>query len=136
MDPKEQLVRNFYAARAHRDWPGVRALLAEDVVWHELGPEQDYSGDHHGRDTVGALLEDLLAQTGGTFSLEPTGVVATAEHAAASVRWSAERDGTRVDGYDLAVYRIAEGAIAEAWFFPDGFDPQALTTVFSPAQAG
>jgi ketosteroid isomerase-like protein len=131
MDPKEQLLRDFYAARARRDWPALRAWLADDVVWHELGPEQGYSGDHQGRETVAALLEDLVAQTGGTFSLEPTGIVTTAEHAAASVRWSAERDGTRVDGYDLAVYRIADGEIAEAWFFPDGFDPEALTAVFS-----
>ena len=131
MEPKEQLVREFYAARARRHWPGVRALLADDVVWHELGPEQDYSGDHRGREQVVSLLENLVAQTGGTFSLEPTGFAVTAEHVAASVRWSAERGGTRVSGYDLAVYRFAEGTIAEAWFFPDGFDPEALTAVFS-----
>jgi uncharacterized protein len=136
MDPKEQLIRDFYAARAGRDWPAVRGLLAEDVVWHELGPEQDYSGDHRGREQVASLLEDLLVHTGGTFSLEPTGVVTTAAHVAASVRWSAERDGTRADGYDLAVYRVSDGAIAEAWFFPDGFDPDALSTVFSPARTG
>jgi hypothetical protein len=47
------------------------------------------------------------------------------------------RDGTRAStGYDLAVYRIADGELAEAWFFPDGFDPEALTAVFSPAQTG
>ena len=133
MDRKEQLVRDFYAARARRDWPGVRALIAADVVWHELGPEQDYSGDHRGREQVASLLENLVAQTGGTFSLEPTGFAVTAEHVAASVRWSAQRGGTRVNGYDLAVFRVADETIAEAWFFPDGFDAEALTAVFSPA---
>jgi ketosteroid isomerase-like protein len=49
MDAKEDLIRCFYAARDRRDWPAVRAMLTEDVAWHELGPEQDYSGDHRGR---------------------------------------------------------------------------------------
>jgi hypothetical protein len=34
-------------------------------------------------------------------------------------------------GQRPAVYRIADGRIAGAWFFPDGFDPDALTKVFS-----
>jgi ketosteroid isomerase-like protein len=106
-------------------------MLAPDVAWHELGPEQDYAGDHRGREQVGALLEQLVHVTEGTFSLKPLATIATAEHVATSVRWHAERTGTRVDGYDLAVYRIAEGKIAEAWFFPDGFDPEALTAVFA-----
>jgi hypothetical protein len=57
--------------------------------------------------------------------------VATAEHVATNVRWSAGRSGTRVEGYDLAVYRIASGRIASAWFFPDGIDPDALSEVFA-----
>ncbi len=131
MDVKEQLVRDFYAARARRDWAAVREMLTEDVAWHELGPEQDYSGDHRGREQVAALLEELVRVTGGTFSLEPKDFIATSEHVATNVRWDAERGGTRVEGNDLAVFRIAEGKIAEAWFFPDGFDPDALTGVFS-----
>jgi hypothetical protein len=41
MDAKEELLRSFYTARARRDWAAVRAMLVEDVAWHELGPEQD-----------------------------------------------------------------------------------------------
>jgi uncharacterized protein len=50
---------------------------------------------------------------------------------ATNVRRSAERRDRRVEGSDLAVYRIADGQITGAWFFPDGFDPDALTDVFS-----
>ncbi len=131
MDAKADLVQAFYDARARRDWLAVRAMLAEDVAWHELGPQQDYSGDHHGREEVAGLLESLVSLTEGTFSLEPVAFVATAEHVAASVRWSATRAGRRAEGSDLAVFRIADGKIAEAWFFPDGFDLDALTEVFS-----
>ena len=131
MDAKEELIRSFYTARSRRDWSAVRNMLAPEVTWHELGPEQDYSGDHRGRDTVTALLEQLVDATQGTFSLEPIDVITTAEHVATNVRWHAERDDRRVDGNDLAVFRIAHGNIAEAWFFPDGFKPEGLTEGFS-----
>jgi ketosteroid isomerase-like protein len=55
--------------------------------------------------------------------LEALDFVATVEHVATKVRWSAERSGTRVQGYDLALYRIANGRIASAWFFPDALTP-------------
>lgn len=63
--------------------------------------------------------------------LEPTDAIVTAEHVAASVRWHAERGGRQVAGYDLAVFRVADGKITEAWFFPDGFDLDELSGVFS-----
>jgi ketosteroid isomerase-like protein len=131
MDGKERVVRDFYDARDRRDWHAVRELLAEDVVWREKDGGTDYAGDHHGRDTVVGLLEKFVDITGGTFVLEPREIVSTAEHVAAAVRWRAERGGIDVEGNDLAVYRIADGRIAEAWFFPDGFDPEALSRVFA-----
>jgi uncharacterized protein len=131
MDTKERIVRDFYAARKRRDWDAVRALLAPDVIWRESDGNLDYSGAHHGRDTVADLLTKFVEITGGTFALEPQQLICTAEHVAANVRWRAERSGTHVEGNDLAVYRIRNGQIAGAWFFPDGFDPEALAEVFS-----
>jgi uncharacterized protein len=131
MNAKEQVVRDFYAARNRRDWDGVRGLLAPDVIWRESDGNKDYGGAHHGRDTVGELLAKFVEITGGTFTLEPNEVISTADHAAATVQWRAERDGTLVEGNDLSVYRIVDGQIAEAWFCMDGYDPQALAEVFS-----
>jgi ketosteroid isomerase-like protein len=129
MKANERLIRDFYAVRA-RDWDAVRDMLTADVTWHEP-LEEDFSGDHRGVETVTALLQKLVAVTSGSFTLEPTDFIVTAEHVATHVRWSAERDGRRVQGNDLAVFRIADGKIAAAWFFPDGFDPAAMTEVFS-----
>lgn len=131
MDANLQVVRDLYAARERRDWEAVRALLAEEVAWRELTGDQDYSGEHHGRETVARLLEKLVAATGGTFTLEPEATISTADHAAAAVRWHAERGGTRADGNELAVFRVAGRQIAEAWFFADENDPRALREVFS-----
>jgi uncharacterized protein len=131
MDVNERIVRDFYAARDRRDWDAVRELLASEVVWSESDGNLDYSGVHHGRDTVTALLERFVEITRGTFVLEPRQLICTDEHVAANVRWHAERNGTHVEGNDLAVYRIASGQIAGAWFFPDGFDADSLAEVFS-----
>lgn len=131
MNERERVVHDFYVARGRRDWNAVRMLLASDVIWRENDGNLDYSGAHRGRDAVVALLAKFTEITGGTFVLEPQVLISTAEHVAATVRWRAERDGTHVEGNDLAVYRVTNGQIAEASFFPDGFDPEALAEVFS-----
>jgi ketosteroid isomerase-like protein len=131
MESNERIVRDFYAARARRDWDAVRELLAEKVVWRETDGSPDYSGDHHDGDHVAELLAKFVEITDGTFELEPREFVSTADHVAASVRWRADRGGVHVEGNDLAVFRIVDRRIAEAWFFQDGYDPQALEQVFS-----
>jgi ketosteroid isomerase-like protein len=124
------VIRDLYDARARRDWNAVRALLGDEVVWHEPGDE-DYSGDHRGREAVVGLLEKLVAVTGGTFELVPEAFVNSVEHSAVLVRWWAERDGRRSEGREIAVYRLRDDQIVEAWFHPDGYDPEALSAVFA-----
>src|SRR5438105_7402718 len=130
MDPKEQTIRALYEARARRDWNAVAGLLTDDIVWHEPG-EEDYSADHQGRDTVVALLQKLVEVTEGTFQLEPEAFLNSVDYSAVFLRWWAERGGRRAEGNEIAVYRIADGKIAEVWFYPDGYDPGAFSAAFS-----
>jgi uncharacterized protein len=130
VDANERVIRDLYDARARRDWDAVRALVADDVTWHEPGDE-DYSGDYRGRDAVVELLKKLLAVTGGTFELVPEAFLNSVEHSAVLVRWWAEREGRRSEGNEIAVYRFRDRQIAEAWFHPDGYDPEALSAVFA-----
>ena len=129
MDPKERAVRELYDARARRDWDAVRALFDEEIVWHEPGQE-DYSGDYHGADDVVALLQKLVAVTGGTFQLVAEAFVNSAEHSAVLVRWWAERGGRRSEGNEIAIYRFQDDKIAEVWFRVDGHEPEAVSAVF------
>jgi ketosteroid isomerase-like protein len=129
------VIRRLYAARAAGDVQAVGALLAEDVVWHEPG-SFDYSGDHRGRAAVLDLLARLRGATGGTFRLEARDAVATGEHVAVTVHWSAERAGRRDAGQELAVYRVRDGVVVEAWFFPEFPDPAHHAAVFALPPAG
>ena len=128
--PKEEVIRNLAAARGRGDFAAARALITDDITWHEPG-EADYSGDHRGADAVVSIWRDLAAATGNTFVLDPQEIVVTDDHAAARTRWWAERDRVRVEGNEIAVYRFVDGKIAEVWFWYDGYDPQAHDTVFS-----
>jgi uncharacterized protein len=130
----EKTVRALYDARARRDWAEVRTLLNDDVVWHEPG-EEDYSGDHVGGDSVTAYVEKLVEITEGTFQLEPREFLVTRDHVAARIEWWATRGGTRSEGNEIAVYRLSNGRVAEAWFYVDGHDPGAVSEVFSFGQA-
>lgn len=130
MDAKEDVLRRVWSARREGDFETVRANLADDIVWHEPG-EADYSGDHRGADVVVSMLRRLHELTGGTFVFEPQGFVVSEEHVAARTRWSADRDGTHVEGNEIGVFRFENGRVAEAWFWYDGFDQAAHDVVFA-----
>jgi len=130
VNTNEQAIRALYAARARRDWEAVRSLLADEIGYHEPG-EEDHSGDYRGRDEVVALLEKLVAVTEGTFQLEPKAFLNLQQHSAVLVRWWAERQGKRSDGYEIAVYRLSAGKIAEVWFYNEPSDADVFSTVFA-----
>ncbi len=129
MTPNEDTVPRLYDARARGDLDAVGELLAEDVVWHEPG-DQDYSGDYHGRDAVIGLLRKLVEVTDETFYLRPVEFLATERHAVALVEWEAARGGKRIEGKEIAVYRIEDANVAEVWFHPDGVTDEDLAAVF------
>jgi len=125
----ETVIRNFYEARARRDLQAIRALLTDDVRWHEPG-DFDYSGDYVGVDAVASLLARLLEVTGGDFRLEAGEMISTAQHVAAVIRWTAGRAGKEIKGTEIAVYRTVGARIAEVWFFTE-HDPGEVAEVFS-----
>jgi hypothetical protein len=53
------------------------------------------------------------------------------EHSAVRVKWWAERSGMRSDGYEIAVYRVDGGKIAQVWFYNEPSDAEAFSAVFA-----
>jgi ketosteroid isomerase-like protein len=130
VDPKERTIRDFYDARARRDWDAVGSLFADEVGYHEPGDE-DHSGDFKGRDEVVALLTKLVDVTDGTFQLDPDGFLNLDQHSAVIVNWSSERDDRRSEGRELAIFRFEHSRIAEVWFYNEPSNPDAFSAVFA-----
>ena len=121
-EPNAGLVRRLYEARDRRDLEAVRSMLADDVLWHEPDVGGEHTGDLRGPDAVLAMIREAGELTGGTFELRPREVVANGEHAVALVDWSATRDGERLEGKEVAVYRVRDGRVVEASFHQDDMD--------------
>lgn len=116
---KVSLVRDFYEARAAHDLEAVRSLLSEDVVWHEPDVGSEHTGDRCGREAVVAMISEARDRTDGTFRLIPRQIVANGEHAVALIDWEAERSGEKLEGKEVAVFRIRGGKIVEVSFHQD-----------------
>lgn len=120
--PLGRFVRDFYDARREAgrtgDLSALAPFIAPDADWQE--PDVGaHMGDLRGRDAVLDMIRRALAATGGTFDLRVAATVETGSHVAALVAWSAERDGRRIDGRELAVYEVRDGRIAAARFHPE-----------------
>ncbi len=114
-----ELVCKLYDARARGDLETVREMLHENVVWHEPDLDNPHTGDLHGPDAVLGMIQEAQKLTDGTFRLVPREVLDHGEHAIALIEWSAERDGERIEGKEVAVYRVRDGKIVEVSFHLD-----------------
>ena len=77
---------------------------------------------------IGGVIERAGELTGGSTRLELRDVISSETHVLALVDWSATLRGERMSGTEGAVYRIADGRVVEAWFFPA--DPAASDAFF------
>lgn len=75
-----------------------------------------------GPDAVLAMISRATELAVGTFRLHPREVVANGEHAVELVEWSATQGASKLEGREVAVYRIREGGIVEASFHQDDPD--------------
>ena len=126
MHPKEQVVRDLYAARARGDLVAVTALLDPDIEWHE---PYEYLGHLRGRAAVLDALRETIDATRGSFRIELHDVLASDDHAVALVEWGAERDGRALSGHEVAVYHVRDGRVSEVWFYTE--DTHGIDEIFA-----
>lgn len=127
--PNVELIRRFYEARARGDRETVRAILDEDVAWHDPYPPP-HGGDLRGAEAVFRdIFERASELTKGTTRLRLHDVLANDTHAVALVNWSATYKGRTMQGREVAVYHVRDGRITEAWFYPE--DKSASDEFFS-----
>ena len=117
--PNAQLVRNFYHARAHKQMGAVRAMLADDVVWHEFGNRPGFTGELRGAEAVLRMIEKAESITGSTLDLELEDLLANDSRVVALVRWNSKHGSKELSGREVGVYEIRNRCIAEVRFFVD-----------------
>jgi uncharacterized protein len=121
--PNATLLREWLEAFNRGDMEAFADLIADDVVWHQIGAET-LKGKQ-------AMADSLPGdEVDWTITADIHDVVANDEHAIALVNAT----GTRGDGRSLE-YRTAEivhmrgGKIVERWAFSD--DTQKITDFFA-----
>lgn len=117
--PNVGLVRAFYDTRSRGDLDAVRKMLDEDVLWREPEVGNEHTGDLRGVDAMLGMIREAGWLTGGTFELRVSEAVAHGEQVAAFIDWSATRDGRTLEGKEIAIYRIRDDKIVEAYFHQD-----------------
>jgi hypothetical protein len=127
--PNAELIRRFYDARASGDRETLKAILDEDVAWHDPYPPP-HGGVLRGAEMVLGDIFDRAGQlTNGTTRMWLHDVLANDAHAVALVNWSAAYKGRVMEGREVAVYHVRAGRNTEAWFYPE--DKSASDEFFS-----
>ena len=112
----------------NNDIASASDLFTKSFVWHFFNPKlPTVEGDYVGLEGLQAFFEKLAVVTGGTFHVEtitsiPIGDELVVTHVQDKMSW--EGQPIKLDA--VVVWRIVDGALAEAWDIP------AVNTVHTP----
>lgn len=120
----KQIVKDLYAAFGRGDIAAVRALVAEDVIWHLPGEVPHYSGTYEGSGRVADFFQDLHANV-AVEAFEPREFVAEGDLVLV-IGWSRGRvksTGGMFDNRWVMAFTVRDGKITK---FEEYADTQAL----------
>jgi uncharacterized protein len=121
--PNAAIIRQA-AADAERtfDTASLANLIADDVVWHEIGRDEPIRGKQ-------ALTERFSSMPeGASIRTETHDVVANDEHCIQLVTATATLDGRELVYRTAEIYHMRDGKITERWAFSD--DTARITEFF------
>ena len=121
--PNAKLVRTMMEDLNSGDMQGVADLMADDVVWHEIGRDEPVRGKE-------ALAARFTGPSAPDYEIrgELHDVVANDEHTIALVNATAKRDGRTFNYRTAEIMHIRNGKITERWAFSD--DTEAINEFF------
>ena len=121
--PNAKLVREGLEAFNRGDLQAFANLIADDVVWHQIGAETVHGKEAMARATPGGEVDWQI-------TADVHDVVANDEHAIALVDAHATRgDGRTLDYRTAEITHIRDGKLTERWAFSD--DTQRIIDFFS-----
>jgi ketosteroid isomerase-like protein len=117
------IARELTEAFDRRDMAKLDALIADDVVWHQIGSPQPL----HGKEALRAVAPGSGADYEITGKLHD--VLASDDHAIALVEATATRAGNTLSYRTAEIYHIRNGKVTERWAFSD--DTEAIRRFFA-----
>jgi hypothetical protein len=98
------------------DMMSAMDMLADDVVWHEIGSDQPIHGKQ-------ALMERFASMPeGASITTETHDVVANDEHAIQLVTATATMSDQQLVYRTAEIYHVKDGKVTERWAFSDDTD--------------
>lgn len=121
--PNAKLVRRMTDDLNSGDLQGMADMLADDVVWHEIGRDEPIRGKE-------ALAARFTGPSAPDYQItgELHDVVANDDHTIALVNATATREGRTFKYRTAEIMHIRDGKIAERWAFSD--DTEAINEFF------
>jgi ketosteroid isomerase-like protein len=111
------IARDYFQAVQNGDVATLGKLVDEKIVWRQPGSNQ-FSGERRGRNAVFEMLGAMMQCTAGSFAIDKVhSIMGNGEMVAASIHFSARRDGKSMSMEGVDVLRIKDGAIVEVWLF-------------------
>lgn len=129
MDPRTQVVAEFYRAFRTRDWVALARVFAEDA---ELGlsGRSPFAGSYRSPEAAVDVLRRLVDETDGTIGpvREDTWDICTSDHHVILIEWlQATREGRSARFYVHLVCALEEGKIKRAFAnFDDQYEFDGL----------
>ncbi len=115
------LLRRITDAMRVGDMATLEELVADDIVWHEIGRSEPTRGKDALRAEMGGADYEITYQTHD--------VVANDDHAVVLGEAKATRGGKTLDYRTAEIYHVRDGRIVERWAFSD--DTQRIIDFFA-----
>jgi ketosteroid isomerase-like protein len=126
--PHAALVRKAIEGMNTGDFGGQMELLADDVVWHEIGSDEPVRG----KDALMARFAAMPVPEGGGFSVDIHDVVANDEHTIALATATATMGDQSFTYRTAEIMHVRDGKVTERWAFSD--DTERITRFFAQSR--
>ncbi len=119
--PNVAVARELGDAMAAGDMETLERLIADDVIWHEIGRSEPRRGKQ--------ALRESTADVDYEITGEMHDIVANDDHVVALVDATATRAGRALKYRTAEIYHMRDGRLVERWAFSD--DTAAIVDFFA-----
>ncbi len=118
--PNVAVARELGEAMSRGDMETLERLIADDIIWHEIGRSEPRRGKQALRESTADVDYEITGETHD--------IVANDDHVVALVDATATRAGRTFRYRTAEIYHIRDGRLVERWAFSD--DTAAIVDFF------